>query len=293
MPYQAPITVKTALDRIWKHDYVLPAIQREFVWKPEQIYRLFDSLMQDFPIGSFLFWKIEPGTSKSFEFFDFSREYHQRDNPHCPRLGKVPDGTVTAVLDGQQRLTALNIGLRGSLAVKEPNKWRNNPKAFPVKRLYLNLLHEAKPDDEGEIYRFEFLTDERCAQPEVGEFLVPCASNFPDGRAICSDGISSGEETRKHDNRGENAPPLAAGRTQCARPKLLRGRETRTSKKSSASLYAQTAQERRCPTPTFSSQLQRRNGKETPAVRSIRSSMPSMTPVWDSTSPKISSSRQG
>ncbi len=179
MPYQAPITVRTALDRIWKHDYVLPAIQREFVWKSDQIYRLFDSLMQDFPIGSFLFWKIEPGTSKSFEFFDFSREYHQRDNPHCPRLGKVPDGTVTAVLDGQQRLTALNIGLRGSFAIKEPNKWRNNPKAFPVKRLYLNLLHEAKPDDEGEIYRFEFLTDERCAQPEVGEFWFPVHRIFP------------------------------------------------------------------------------------------------------------------
>ncbi|MGB8681755.1 MAG: DUF262 domain-containing protein [Candidatus Binatus sp.] len=173
MPYQAPITVRTALDRIWKHDYVLPAIQREFVWKPEQIYRLFDSLMQDFPIGSFLFWKIEPGTSKSFEFFDFSREYHQRDNPHCPRLGKVPDGTVTAVLDGQQRLTALNIGLRGSLAVKEPNKWRNNPKAFPVKRLYLNLLHEAKPGEEGEIYHFEFLTDEKSAEPQVGAFWFP------------------------------------------------------------------------------------------------------------------------
>ncbi len=76
MPYQAPITVKTALDRIRKHDYVLPAIQREFVWKPEQIYKLFDSLLQGFPVGSFLFWKIDPETSKTFEFFDFAREYH-------------------------------------------------------------------------------------------------------------------------------------------------------------------------------------------------------------------------
>jgi transcriptional regulator/uncharacterized protein DUF262 len=99
MPYQAPITVKTALDRIRKHDYVLPAIQREFVWKPEQIYKLFDSLLQGFPVGLFLFWKIEPETSRNFEFFDFAREYHQRDNPHCPPLGKVPDGTVTAILD--------------------------------------------------------------------------------------------------------------------------------------------------------------------------------------------------
>ena len=70
MPYQTAITVKTTLDRIWKHDYVLPAIQREFVWNPKQICKLFDSLMQGFPVGSFLFWKIEPVTSKNFCFFD-------------------------------------------------------------------------------------------------------------------------------------------------------------------------------------------------------------------------------
>jgi Protein of unknown function DUF262 len=173
MSYQTAITVKTTLDRIWKHDYVLPAIQREFVWNPKQICKLFDSLMQGFPVGSFLFWKIEPATSKSFRFFDFSREYHQRDNPHCPPLGAAPDGPVTAVLDGQQRLTALNIGLRGSLAVKEPNKWWNNPKAFPVKKLYLDLLHEPIADEEGAIYRFEFLTDERAAAPASGEFWFP------------------------------------------------------------------------------------------------------------------------
>jgi hypothetical protein len=173
MPYQTAITVKTTLDRIWKHDYVLPAIQREFVWNPKQICKLFDSLMQGFPVGSFLFWKIEPATSKNFRFFDFSREYHQRDNPHCPPLGKAPDGPVTAVLDGQQRLTALNVGLRGSLAVKEPNKWWNNPKAFPVKKLYLDLLHEPIPDEEGAIYRFEFLTDERANTPTSGEFWFP------------------------------------------------------------------------------------------------------------------------
>lgn len=172
MPYQAPITVKTALDRIWKHEYVLPAIQREFVWKPEQIYKLFDSLMQGFPVGSFLFWKIERDTAKAFQFFDFSREYHQRDNPHCPPLGKIPNGPVTAVLDGQQRLTALNVGLRGSLAIKEPNKWWNNPKAFPVKKLYLDLLHKPEADETGDVYRFQFLTEEKSIGQD-GEFWFP------------------------------------------------------------------------------------------------------------------------
>lgn len=170
MSYQTPITIKTALDRIWKHDYVLPAIQREFVWSPSQICKLFDSVLQGFPVGSFLFWKIEPKTAKDFRFFDFSRVYHQRDNPHCAPLGKAPDGAVTAVLDGQQRLTALNIGLRGSLAVKEPNKWWNNPKAFPVKRLYMDLLHARDADEEGTVYRFEFLTEERASNHESGVY---------------------------------------------------------------------------------------------------------------------------
>lgn len=178
MPYQAPIAVKTALDRVWKHEYVLPAIQREFVWSPEQICTLFDSLLQGFPMGSFLFWKIEPKTAKSFRFFDFVREYHQRDNPHCPPLGKAPDGPVMSVLDGQQRLTALNIGLRGSLAVKEPNRWWNNPKAFPVKRLYLDLLSDLVPDEQGAIYHFEFLAEERASANGSGEFWFPVHKIF-------------------------------------------------------------------------------------------------------------------
>lgn len=58
MPYQTPITVKVALDRIFAHAYVLPAIQREFVCRPEQSCRLFDSLMRGYPVGSFLFWQV-------------------------------------------------------------------------------------------------------------------------------------------------------------------------------------------------------------------------------------------
>jgi uncharacterized protein with ParB-like and HNH nuclease domain len=44
--YKPGGTIAAALGRIQQTNYVLPAIQREFVWKPEQIERLFDSLMQ-------------------------------------------------------------------------------------------------------------------------------------------------------------------------------------------------------------------------------------------------------
>lgn len=72
------------------------------------------------------------------------------------------------MLDGQQRLTSLNIALYGGFAEKKKYAWWNSADAFPVKRLYLNLVDE--PDDEelGTKYDLRFLTD-REASPADGE----------------------------------------------------------------------------------------------------------------------------
>ncbi|KAF0956758.1 hypothetical protein MLGJGCBP_10166 [Rhodococcus sp. T7] len=59
MSFEMPITIATALDRIHRREYVLPAIQREFVWSRDKITRLFDSLMRGYPIGSFLMWHVD------------------------------------------------------------------------------------------------------------------------------------------------------------------------------------------------------------------------------------------
>ena len=54
--YQSGLTIREALESVSKNVYVLPAIQREFVWNPEQISRLFDSLMQGYHfVGAFGF----------------------------------------------------------------------------------------------------------------------------------------------------------------------------------------------------------------------------------------------
>ena len=154
-------TIKDAVESIASRKYVLPAIQREFVWDPEQICALFDSLMQGYPFGEFLFWQIESENSGKYRYYDFVRDYHQRDNPHCPDLGVLQNSPLTAVLDGQQRLTAFNIGLRGSMAIKLPYKWWSSPDAFPPRILALDLLAQTEPDDEGNRYAFEFIAKDR------------------------------------------------------------------------------------------------------------------------------------
>ena len=163
--YQTGGTIKDTIDLIQRHEYVLPAIQREFVWSPDQIQRLFDSLMQGYPFGTFLLWQVDAQNSGRYRFYDFVRDYHQRDNPHCPKL-PMQSNKVIAVLDGQQRLTALNIGLCGSMAVKQPNKWWNNPHAFPTRHLYLDLLAPTEPNEVGDRYAFDFLTDQQVQQSD-------------------------------------------------------------------------------------------------------------------------------
>lgn len=162
MSFERPITIKEALNSIEKREYLLPAIQREFVWNQEQIALLFDSLMKGFPIGSFLFWKVEGENCNKFQFYEFIRNYnqknHTRNQPACTS-GK---SSLTAILDGQQRLTALYIGLKGSLAFKQPRMRWDRDASFPERKLFLNLFKGASGEEQ--VFDFRFLTKEEAAE---------------------------------------------------------------------------------------------------------------------------------
>lgn len=170
--YEAPITIKKAIDNIKKRHYVLPSIQREFVWDTDQIETLFDSLMRDYPISTFLFWKVDKNKIKDFQFYEFLRNYHEKDNRHNRKAELSNDEDIIALLDGQQRMTSMYVALTGTYAKKMPYyKWSSSH-AFPAKRLYLNLL---KPSDELEVeYDFKFLTEDE-AKSQEGHYWFECS----------------------------------------------------------------------------------------------------------------------
>ena len=170
MAFERPITVKEAVESIHAKKYLLPAIQREVVWDVEQITKLFDSLMRDYPIGSFLFWHVERKNSGKYQFYEFMRAFHEIKNRHNLKANVSGQDDITAILDGQQRLTSLYIGLRGSYAYKQPWKRWDNPQAFPTRRLYLNLLERAKEGENDLLYDFTFLTDEEAQKPGKNTF---------------------------------------------------------------------------------------------------------------------------
>lgn len=168
MGYGEPVTIPSTLRKIQEGTLVLPAIQREFVWEGPQIERLFDSVLRGYPIGSFLAWTVEPETTQSFRFYGFVKDYHEKHNPYCSVLDLPEHRRATAVLDGQQRLTALNIGLRGSYANRTRGGWWSNDAAFPIRKLHINVLAEAPENDLGMRYDFRLLTDAQAQPPEDG-----------------------------------------------------------------------------------------------------------------------------
>jgi len=90
---------------------LLPHIQRRFVWEKEQMGRLFDSLMREYPIQTFLFWrtKEEIRARHFMPVIDFTADLSTLyDMQRSAR-----DVEKIFVLDGQQRLQTLHAIFHG------------------------------------------------------------------------------------------------------------------------------------------------------------------------------------
>jgi len=159
MSFQTPITIKEAIENIETNRYLLPAIQREFVWDHTKIEWLFDSIMRNYPISSFLFWQVSGETKKGYKFYKFINEYRETFKIHNDEISTNGLNDFQAILDGQQRLTSIYIGLKGSFAYRGfgKSKTNDNENTRPTRNLYLNISNELKDEEDGRIYEFKFL----------------------------------------------------------------------------------------------------------------------------------------
>jgi len=168
MSFQIPITIAEAVDNIESNKFLLPAIQREFVWPSSKIEWLFDSLMRNYPISSFLFWSVEGNSVDGYRFYKFINEYREKYKTHNEEISTEGISSFSAILDGQQRLTSLYLGLKGSYAYKEYRKrWEDTEWSIPTRRLYINFQNTLTEQEDGRIYEFGFLRDEETKQSDI------------------------------------------------------------------------------------------------------------------------------
>ncbi len=128
---------------------VLPAMQRPFVWKEDQITKLVDSLVRGFPLGTALLWKT--ATMQRYRRF-------QKDVQPDAGITVDFDSDVSTerylVLDGQQRLTSLFVAIAGT---------------YDGKKLFVNVLSGEKGEkDPGDVYwDCRFLTEKEAKDLNV------------------------------------------------------------------------------------------------------------------------------
>lgn len=139
---------------------ILPAWHREFVWKRKDIERLFDSLLQGFPINTLMFWQVDGTKNVVTEYSEFLSSKN-REPVSANSICQIKDNdSKTIVVDGQQRLTGLWISLYGSYTLE-----KDKDETY----LYLNLDAPANASDTEEdltngadsFYNFKFMPEHR------------------------------------------------------------------------------------------------------------------------------------
>jgi len=156
----------TALKYAKNKNLLLPDIQREYCWDINEIERLFESIVDDYPIGACIFWKANRKIINNDKpnLYYFLREFEKgkSKNEKAPEIIEE-ENDYFIVLDGQQRITSLNIALYGSYTYYKGGRghaW-DNPKSWCTKELYYNLNYyeDSENDDEHPKKRFCFLTE--------------------------------------------------------------------------------------------------------------------------------------
>lgn len=126
----------------------LPHIQRPFVWDEDQMKRLLDSLMRNYPIQTLLFWRTKHAI-KSRKFME-TIEW----DPNLSRFyeEKVSEDGIekVLVLDGQQRIQTLLALFKGGVEGSTHGQRQD---------AYLDLTSGSEVDEDGFQYRIQFSSE--------------------------------------------------------------------------------------------------------------------------------------
>ncbi len=174
-------SIYEVLEGINSGKYVMPAFQRQYVWNMERIEKLWDSILCNYPISTFLFWHLdESNTTDETYFCTFMKEMVFQRSKKEPCLVNYSTQTIninvsdTAVVDGQQRLTSLYLSLFGEIEIA--GRGRNGFRS----KLYIELDKNKVDTDSDEVssktYGFEFTDKIQNLSPtrfEVKKLLNP------------------------------------------------------------------------------------------------------------------------
>lgn len=104
-------TIRNFIDKISSGTIRIPAFQRGYVWEPENVAFLMDSLYKGFPIGSILLWRTAEKLKTERQLGNFQLPEPEKHYP------------IDYVLDGQQRLTSIFSVFQTDMTPLDNDNW--------------------------------------------------------------------------------------------------------------------------------------------------------------------------
>lgn len=172
------ITIYDAMKNIQAGKYVMPAFQRQYVWSMEKIEKLWDSILQGYPVSTFLFWHIDDNNvSWDTYFCDFMKSIRfdstkKADNVNYELRTIDLSVTDTAILDGQQRLTSLYISLFGDTSIRPKSQRRATGSQILTKLLIELNKNKIDVQDEFNIKKYDIHFTDKIAKIEPTQFEI-------------------------------------------------------------------------------------------------------------------------
>lgn len=176
--YDKSITIYEAVQNVENGKYVMPAFQRQYVWTMEKIEKLWDSILQGYPISTFLFWHIDDSnTTWDTYFCDFMKQVRfdstkRADNINYELRSINLNITDTAVLDGQQRLTSLYISLLGDTGIRPKSHKKSSDCQILTKLLVELNKNKINEQDEFNIKKYDIRFTDKIGKIDPTQFEI-------------------------------------------------------------------------------------------------------------------------
>ena len=172
------ISIYDAVKNIESGKYVMPAFQRQYVWSMDKIEKLWDSILQGYPISTFLFWHVDNNNVSTDTYFcDFMKEVSFDSTKNAKDINydlRTIDFSVsdTAVLDGQQRLTSLFISLLGETGIRQKYQRRTNSQKVLTKLLIELNKNKIDVQDEFNIKKYDIHFTDKVGKVDPSQFEI-------------------------------------------------------------------------------------------------------------------------
>ena len=107
------LSIRKIIEKINNGEVRIPSFQRGFVWEPEAVAFLMDSMYKGYPIGAVLLWRTKEQLVNERKLGRFTLPAPTKDYP------------IDYVLDGQQRLTSIFSVFQTELIPEDDPNWKD------------------------------------------------------------------------------------------------------------------------------------------------------------------------